>query len=115
GGAWRKRLAWRRKSRRNAGLGASAGSALGLAAFAHRRDMPAQLVRAHRARHYVAADDVARRAVDAEGVGQLVAFDQRRPDLVALQVAVELRHVGARALGGLARLGAVHLAAGREQ
>src|SRR5690606_3615070 len=114
-GAWRKRHAWQQKSRRNGGLGASAGSALRLTALADGGNDRAELLVADGARHDLVAHDIARRAVDPERVGQLVALDQRRLDLLALEIALELRHVRTRRLRGFPCLGAVRLAARCEQ
>src|SRR5215468_5040711 len=48
-----------------------------------------------RADHHVAADDVARRAVEAERLGELEALLELRFHLVARHVLLDLRHVEA--------------------
>src|SRR5215469_596081 len=68
-----------------------------------------------RADHHVAANDVARRAVETERLGELEALLELRFHLVARHVLLDLRHVEADLLGDRQRARLVGLAAAAEQ
>src|SRR6266700_7606910 len=78
-------------------------------------DLVAQRREPDRAYHDIAADHVARRAVEAERLGQLHAFGDRRRDLVAFEILLEARHVETDLLGDGERSRLVGLAASAEQ
>src|SRR5262245_51301702 len=65
--------------------------------------------------HHLAADHVARRAVESELLGELEALLDARSHLVAADVALDPRHVEADLLRRRERAGPIHLAASGQQ
>src|SRR6476661_1049258 len=78
-------------------------------------DLFLQRIEADRADHDVVADHITRRAIEAEGLGELEAFLQRGLDLRACQILVQAPHVEADVLGNRERTGLVRLTAPAQQ
>src|SRR5580692_1749421 len=69
-----------------------------------RRDFLLQRVEADGAHHQFGADHIARRAADAEGVGELHVLVDGGLDFVAVHILLDPRHVEAGVLGGRERV-----------
>src|SRR4029077_6345737 len=116
-------VVWRKKGRRRSRRGGprlggkttdGPPSAAWLAA-AGGVDLFLQRLEGDRADHDVVADYITRRAIEAEGLGELEAFLQRGLDLRACQVLVQAPHVEADVLGNRERTGLVRLAPAAQQ
>src|SRR5262245_16439683 len=83
----------------------------GCLAAARGVDLFLQGGKANRADHDAVANDVARRAVQAELLGKPEALLQTAADFVAGEIALEPRHVDAHLLGGGHGMGLVGLTA----
>src|ERR1700733_4532096 len=81
----------------------------------YRREFLFQGVQSHGADNQLGADHIARRAVDAERVGELHILVDRGLDLVAVHVLVDPRHVEAGVFGGGKRVRLVGRAASAQE
>src|SRR6185437_12135582 len=90
---------------------AASGSRAGRLAATRDVDLLLERVEPDRADDHLRPDDVARRAVETERLGELHVLFDRGLHLVAVHVLLEARHVEAGFLGGLQRTRHVGLAA----